>query len=230
MDGDDRVGAHTEQLPRGFVATTERERILLAVAEVVSVTGYEPATLEDIASQAGTTVETVSGYFPDKQSAFLAAYEEAVWQGIDRIMSAIAVPEGFAARIWAAAEAFIGFVVAEPAFASMCIVDVLAVGAAGIERRNMTLNGMAALIQRIADESLPEDAPRPPDLYLPIVLAGINDILREYLANGRIAQLPGAIPAMHYALVVPYVGPATALEECERRQRSMRERRQRSVR
>jgi AcrR family transcriptional regulator len=222
MDREETGGARTEQLPRGFVASNERERILMAVTEVVSVAGYDSSTLEDIASHAGTTVETVAGYFPDKQSAFLAAYEEAVWQGIDRIMNAIAVPEGFAARIWAGFEAFVGFVVAEPAVASMCIVDVFAAGAAGIERRNMTLKGMAALIQRIADESLPDDAPRPPELYLRVVLGGISDIFREYLADGKIAQLPDAIPAMHYALVVPYVGPATALEEYGRRQRSVR--------
>jgi AcrR family transcriptional regulator len=222
MHAEDTGGAPAEQLPRGFVATSERDQILLAVAEVVSVTGYEAATLEDIASHADITVETVLGYFPDKQGAFLAAYEEAVWQGIDRIMSAIATPEGFSTRIWAAAEAFIGFVAAEPAFASMCIVDVFAAGTAGLERRNTTLKGMAALIQRIADESLPAGAPRPPDVYLEIVLCGINDIFREYLAEGRIAQLPDAVPAMHYALVVPYVGPATALEEYERRQRAVR--------
>jgi AcrR family transcriptional regulator len=222
MDGEETRGARTEQLPRGFVASNERERILLAVTEVVSIAGYDAATLEDIASHAGTTIEVVTRYFPDKQSAFLAAYEEAVWQGIDRIMNATAGPEGFSARILAAFEAFVGFVVAEPAVASMCIVDVFAAGAAGIERRNMTLKGMAALIRRIADESLPPDAPRPPELYLRIVLGGISDIFREYLADGKIAQLPDAIPAMHYALVVPYVGPATALEEYERRQRSVR--------
>jgi AcrR family transcriptional regulator len=222
MHGEETGGARTEQLPRGFVASNERERILMAVTEVVSMAGYDAATLEDIASRAGTTIETVAGYFPDKQSAFLAAYEEAVWQGIDRIMNAIAIPEGFVTRIWAAFEAFVGFVVAEPAVASMCIVDVFAAGAAGIERRNMTLKGMAALVQRIADESLPDGTPRPPELYLRVVLGGISDIFREYLAGGKIAQLPDAIPAMHYALVVPYVGPATALEEYERRQRSVR--------
>ena len=219
---DDSSGRPAGGLPRAFVPANEHEQILVAVAEVVSVVGYDAMTLEDVAAHIGIDAETVRGHFPDNESAFLAAYEAAVWQGVDRILKAIAEPRGFSARIWAASEAFIEFNVSEPAFASMCIVDVLAVGQAGIERRNTTLRGFAAVIEQIADESLPADRPRPPELYLSIVLGGITEIFRGHLAEGRIAQLPEALPSMHYTLVVPYIGHQAALEEYERRERSAR--------
>ena len=114
------------------------------------------------------------------------------------------------------------FIVAEPAFASMCIVDVMAVGAAGIERRSMSLRGMAALVEQIADESLPADRPRPPELYLQIVLGGCHEIFREYLAGGRIAELTDVLPSLHYTLVVPFIGHQEALEEYARREREAR--------
>ena len=196
--------------------------MLAAVADVVSIVGYEAMTLDDVAAHVGVGAETVRGYFDDKEDAFLVAYEAAVWQGIDRVLHAIRTTEDFSDRIWAAWKAFIDFIVSEPAFASMCIVDVLAVGSAGIERRNATLRGMAALIEQIADESLPPDRPRPPELYLSIALGGITEIVRGHLADGRIAQLPEALPSMHYTLLVPYIGNHAALEEYERRERSIR--------
>ena len=99
----------------------------------------------------------------------------------------------------------------------MCIVDVLAVGPPGIERRNMTLRGMAVLLEQIAEDCLPPDRARPPELYPTIVLGGIAEVVRDHLADGRIAELPAALPAMHYALVVPYLGHGPALEEYMRR-------------
>ena len=183
--------------------------------------GYERMTLEDVATRVGVEIEAVSGYFSDKESAFLAAYEAAVWQGLELLLAAIAERQSFADRIWAGWLAFTDFIVAEPAFASMCIVDVRRWDG-GIERRNMTLRGMAALIEQIADESLPAGRPRPPELYLSIALGGITEVVRGYLADGRIARLPEALPSMHYTLVVPYLGHQAALEEYERRERSVR--------
>jgi AcrR family transcriptional regulator len=219
---DDSPARPAGQLPRGFVPTNQREEILLAVAEVVSVLGYDAMTLEDVARHAGVEPDVVHGFYTDKEDAFLSAYGAAVWQGLEHLLEAIAGPEGFSDRIWAAWKAFIEFIVAEPAFASMCIVDVLAAGAPGIERRNMTLRGMAALVEQIADESLPADRPRPPELYLQIVLGGFTEIFREYLAGGRIAELPNVLPSLHYTLVVPFIGHQEALEEYERREREAR--------
>jgi AcrR family transcriptional regulator len=219
---DESPGPSSEGLPRSFVPADERELILSAVADVVSIAGYRGLALDDLASRVGVPTETVRGYFEHEQSAFLAAYDAAVWQGMDKVLAAIAAADGFVDRIWAGWEAFVGFIVSEPAFAAMCIVEVLEAGPAGIERRNMTLRGLAALIEHIADDSLPPDRPHPPALYMDIVLGGITEIVRTYLADGRIAQLPEALPQMNYSLLLPYVGHDAALAECERRERARR--------
>jgi AcrR family transcriptional regulator len=210
-------GASGGGIPRAFVPSDEREQVLAAVADVVSVVGYGAMTLEDVADRVGVDPASVRAHFPDEEAAFLAAYDAAVWQGLDRVLAGVRNAAGFADKVWAGWGAFIEFIVSEPAFASMCIVDVLAVGRVGIERRNATLRGMAALIEQIADECLEPDRPRPADLYLPIVLGGITEVVREHLAEGRIAELPHALPSMHYALLVPYVGHPVAREEYERR-------------
>jgi AcrR family transcriptional regulator len=210
-----------EEGPRGFVISGERERILSALAAVVSQTGYEAMTLLDVAIHAGVELEQVERYCPDKETGFLAAYEIAVWQGIERVLAAIATADAFGDRIWAGWGALIDFIVAEPAFASMCIVDVLDVGPVGIERRNTTWRGFAAVIDQIAEESLPADRPRPPELYVAVVLGGITEIFRAHLAEGRLRDLRRALPALHYAIVVPYLGHAAARAEYERRERQV---------
>ncbi len=151
-----------EENPRGFVVSGERERILAAMAAVVSQAGYGAMTLLDVAIEAEVELEKVLRYCPDKETGFLAAYDAAVWQGIERVLAAVGTGEGFSDRIWAGWRALIDFIVAEPAFGSMCIVDVLEVGPAGIERRNTTWRGFAAVIDQIAEESLPAEPPRPP--------------------------------------------------------------------
>ena len=151
-----------EENPRGFVVSGERERILAAMAAVVSQAGDGAMTLLDVAIEAEVKLEKVLRYCPDKETGFLAAYDAAVWQGIERVLAAVGTGEGFSDRIWAGWRALIDFIVAEPAFGSMCIVDVLEVGPAGIERRNTTWRGFAAVIDQIAEESLPAEPPRPP--------------------------------------------------------------------
>jgi AcrR family transcriptional regulator len=222
MERSTSSGSPAESSPRGFVATNEREQIIVAVAKVVSVAGYGAMTLEDVAVHADVPLETVQRHFADEESAYVAAYETAVWQGIERVLEAHGTTEGFSARLWAGWLAFVDFIVAEPAFASMCIVDSLAAGDAGLERRGMALRGLEALVQQVADESLPADHPRPPELYLRIAVGGFAELFREHLASGRVAELRDALPGMHYTLILPYLGHDAALEEFEERSRALR--------
>lgn len=59
-------------------ATTERERVLLAVAEARMETGYEELNSEEIAARAGIEAETFTAMFPKVEAAAQAALEEAL--------------------------------------------------------------------------------------------------------------------------------------------------------
>src|SRR3954470_22993998 len=73
------------QLPRGRhrltreeVQTSQRERMLLSMAEAASVKGYAKTTVADVIKRARVSRETFYEHFSDKEDCFLAAYDEAV--------------------------------------------------------------------------------------------------------------------------------------------------------
>src|SRR6188474_1369210 len=65
-------------VPRDFVAQNQRERMLLATAELVAERGYQKTTIELIAKTARVALVTFYDHFADKEECFLAAFDENV--------------------------------------------------------------------------------------------------------------------------------------------------------
>lgn len=163
-------------LPRSFVVSNQRERILNAVAEVASAKGFGGMTVEDIISEAGLSRRTFYEHFKNKDAAFLAAYDAVLEQVVARVVAAFQSGEGFVARIAGGLDAFLSFIASEPSFADPCIVEVLAAGPEAIERRNSALRAFARLVEEAA-EDLPGDQPRPPALAAETIVGGIYEVV-----------------------------------------------------
>ena len=58
---------------------------------------------------------------------------------VAEVLPAVEAADGFAARTAAGLGTFLDFLVSEPAFARMCIVEALAAGPEAIRRRNDTM-------------------------------------------------------------------------------------------
>ena len=65
-------------VPRDFVAQNQRERMLLATAELVAERGYQKTTIELIAKTARVALVTFYEQFSSKEECFLAAFDESV--------------------------------------------------------------------------------------------------------------------------------------------------------
>ena len=145
-------------LPREFVVGNQRQRILAAVAEAVSGVGYAAMTVEDIIKAAGVSRRTFYEHFRSKEEAFLVSYEDISAQLMDAVVAAFDRTDSFVTRVEDCMRAFLTLLAAEPAYANMCIVEVLVAGQTAIERRNAVIRQFTELIDRGADEVLP----RPP--------------------------------------------------------------------
>jgi AcrR family transcriptional regulator len=80
------------QLPSGrhglapqFVASNQRERIIVAVAEVCSTSGYAAMSVEDVVVASGVSRRTFYDNFQDKEDAFVAAYDEVASRLLARV-------------------------------------------------------------------------------------------------------------------------------------------------
>jgi AcrR family transcriptional regulator len=190
------------------VAQNQRERILAAVADVTSSASYAEMTVEDIIVTAGISRRTFYEHFKNKDDAFLAAYEEASTRLLAAVRAAYESRQGFAERMSAGIEAFLLLLAADPAFARMCIVEVMAAGPEAVARRNAAMGAFAGMIEENARERLAESPPS--DLTAETVVGGIYDVVYTRIQRGELRELPALAPDLIQTALVHYLGPEAA--------------------
>ncbi len=198
-------------LPRSFVVSNQRERILSAVAYVTSAASYAEMSVEDIIVTAGVSRRTFYEHFKNKEDVFLAAYDAVTAQLVERVVAAVEAADTFADQCSAGLRAFLEFAASEPAFARMCIVEVLAAGPEAIKRRNGTMQAFATLIHSKAEELL--EGKIPPPLTAETVVGGIYEVVYTRVLRGEIQGLPALLPDLAYSALLPYLGLEAAREE-----------------
>ena len=198
-------------LPRSFVVSNQRERILSAVAYVTSAASYAEMSVEDIIVTAGVSRRTFYEHFKNKEDVYLAAYDAVSAQLVGQVVAAVEAADTFADQCAAGLRAFLEFAASEPAFARMCIVEVLAAGPEAIKRRNATMQAFAALIHSKAEELL--EGKIPPPLTAETVVGGIYEVVYTRVLRGEIQELPRLLPDLIYSSLLPYLGVEAAREE-----------------
>ena len=183
----------------------QRERILAAVADVASAASYGEMSVEDIIVTAGVSRRTFYEHFKNKEDAFLAAYEEASGRLLATVRAGYESRDDFADRVRAGIEMFLTLLAADPAFARMCIVEVMAAGPEAVQRRNEAMQAFAMMIEENARELL--DEPPPSHLIAETVVGGIYDVIYTRIQRGEIRQLPDLAPDLAQSALMHYLGP-----------------------
>ncbi len=207
-------------LPRQFVASNQRERIVVAVAEVCSTAGYAAMSVEDIVVASGVSRRTFYDNFQGKEDVFVAAYDEVTSRLLLRVKTAYEANEGIVPRARESLRALLGFLAAEPAFADMCVVEALAAGPVVIERRNANLRTLSDLIDETAAAAMPNATP-PSPIIAQALVGGIFEVVYSRVLAGRHAELPGLLPGLVFTLLLPYAGHDVATQILKKERRRM---------
>jgi len=194
------------------VARNQRERILAAVAEVASTRGYGAMSVQDVVREAGVSRRTFYEQFKNKDHAFLAAYDEASGRLMTAIRAAIDAEETFEGKASAGFRAFLELLAASPAFAKMCIVEVLAAGPDAIARRARTMEEFTAFFEDAAERTLVRENP-PSPLIAETIVGGVYETVYRRIARGETAELPKLLPDLVESALLPYVGERKAAEQ-----------------
>src|SRR5687768_18574853 len=99
-----RLPRGTHGLDRDVVEASQRTRLLEAVGRAVAERGYAAATIDDVVRRAGVSKKTFYEHFADKQDCFLAAYEAASEELLERF----AEPQAWQETGWRPPRAGIG--------------------------------------------------------------------------------------------------------------------------
>lgn len=199
------------RLAREEVITSQRGRLLEAMAETVAAKGYLPTTVADVIGRAGVSRKTFYEQFRDKEDCFLAAYDAGVELLLGALRTRSAERQNLLERARSRTRAYLETLASEPAFARTFLIEVGAAGPAALARREAVHDRFAALLREQLDtarEQFPEIPEPPEEVYLAAV--GATDlIVSRLVARGRTAELPQLEDAVLHIQLSLLVGTAT---------------------
>ena len=115
-------------------------------------------------------------------------------------------PEPWPIRIRRGLEVLLHLLAAEPSFANLAIVEMLAAGPRARARSRRILDDFLRFFD---DAPVRADQPVPP-VVIEAVVAGVFGLLFNYVSTRRTAELPGILPEITYFVLVPFLGPRAA--------------------
>lgn len=187
---------------------TRREAIVDAMIRVVGRKGYLAVSVADVLTEAGVSRTTFYKHFSDKQECFLAAYDQAI--GTILVAAESACDGG---RIWRerardGLAAVVALLATEPALGRTAIVEIARAGVEARRRHWTDIERFAALLETDSRGKEPE---LPANTGL-MAISAVAGLIFDELREGRAKSLPGHLPELEFALLVPYLGPRVAAE------------------
>jgi AcrR family transcriptional regulator len=191
-----------------FASYSPEQRIIRGFAAAVAAKGYPATTIADIAAAASISQTTFYEHFDGKADALDAALDASGSQLLAAVMPAVRRTEDWRTGVRIGFEELCGFFAAEPAFASLRMVDVYGAGPDAIARRDATGREIVTGLVR-------PPLARGGELSAIVVEATVGAILGVFfdaIRAGKVAKLPRLSPVLTYFALAPLIGAAEAAE------------------
>jgi AcrR family transcriptional regulator len=207
-----------ERLPSGrgdltepLVAHSQRERILVAIAESCAEKGYGATTIADICEPAGVSRATFYELFKDKEDCFHAAMELSLADAMGRIVEVYSPDKPWATMVRDAAAVFLDLLASRPAFARMALVEAPSASERAFELYASGKRVMQTLLDRgradpVEERGIPSSAGR-------AALAAAESLVVGQILAGNAERLRELLPDVVYITTVPYLGQEEALRQ-----------------
>jgi len=193
---------------------SEREWILLGMAEACATSGYEKTSVADVCTAAGVEPASFEELFANTEECLTAAMEMAVADARRRLADAYFPAKPWAASVRDGAAALLGLLADRPALARMALVEVPAAGGRAAELyaagRRELLSFLEGGAGQAVEPGVPASAAR-------AALAGAEALVVGQILAGRTSSLGKRTPEVAYVLTVPYLGRGEALREAGRK-------------
>lgn len=207
-----------EQLPSGredlaepLVAHSQRERILVSMAESCAKKGYGATTIADVCEPAGVSRATFYELFKDKEDCFHAAMELSLADAMGRIVAVYSPDKPWATMVRDAAAAFLDLLASRPTFARMALVEAPSASERAFELYASGKRVLQSLLDRGRDD--PVEEPSIPSSAGRAALAAAESLVVGQILAGNAERLPELLPDVVYITTVPYLGQDEALRQ-----------------
>jgi AcrR family transcriptional regulator len=206
-------------IPSELVALNQRERILLAIAELVAERGYQKTTIELIAKTARVALVTFYEQFESKEECFLAAFDETV-DDAEEVLDELLDPEqAWPDQVAAGLEILLAMIAADPNRARIVVVEAQAAGVAALARYQAMLERVGARLRE--GRALNPRAKLLPDGLEVAIAGGLAWLIHQRLVADRADELKGLLPEMLQITLTPYIGEVEASRAADAAQERM---------
>ena len=205
---------------RGGVAEIQRARMIAALVEVAGERGVGGVTVGRIVGRSGVSRRTFYELFEDREDCFLAAFDQAVERGAQRVVPAFRAPGPWRERIRAGLAALLGYLDDEPGMGALCVVDALGAGPIALERRARVVRALIDAVHEGRKEA--RGATKPTRLTAEGVVGAVLSVLHARLSagdarhNGGSAPMASLLGPLMAMIVLPYLGQSAAARETAR--------------
>lgn len=195
----------TGLLPELPEPADSRERILVAMTELVAEKGYPATSIGDIARRASVSRSTFYANFADKQEAFVKTLERARGLALAAAAPVFGVAPDWPRSVAAGLHALVALLVRDPALARLGVVGAYEGGDTALESRDTAL----AILQGFLDagfEQYPAAPAVAPEAVAASVYALLSDHVRRHGSDGVYELAPLAV----FLALAPFMGSETA--------------------
>lgn len=192
------------ELPREFVASHKRQRMMDAIAELSAEKGYEATKIADIVRRAAVARKTLYDNFDGKEDLFLSAISAAIDEMRHAVETACESADGDDERgIVAGLEAALDYIAANPAAAQMFMVEAISATPSSARLHD---SGMHVFVELLRKRT-PSDSELPATLEESLI-GGVAWILQQQIRRGEAADVCELLPELSQFVLSPYQGVA----------------------
>jgi AcrR family transcriptional regulator len=203
--------SNNRALARERARTAQRLRLALAMIEAIAEKGYRATRVADVIARAGVSRKTFYEHFANKQECLLVTYDMVAEEGMRRVEQAYRGAEGWPGRVEAAIRTLFEASIENPGAVRLSLVEIVALGPAGIERRERSIDRYASFLREGLELAPGEGTVS--EMTLKAVIGGVNRVLYRRRLKGEDAELLGIVPDLVSWATSYYPTPAVMLAE-----------------
>jgi AcrR family transcriptional regulator len=199
------------KLPRREVLASQRERLLRAMAEVVSAEGYASATVPNVVAAARVSTNTFYELFDDKIDCFIAFCEQAGDELLAE-MAAFGDESDWLAGLDRGLGMYLHWWRDRAALTHAYLIELPSAGTRALEEKDRQQDRFTEILRYLARQAREDDPGLPPigDAALAAAFISPTEIIAREVREGRLERIPELKDDLRYLLVKLLADDATA--------------------
>ncbi|HET7121443.1 MAG TPA: TetR/AcrR family transcriptional regulator [Solirubrobacterales bacterium] len=200
------------ELPREFVASHKRRRMMEAIAQLTAEQGYEATKIADIVRRAGVARKTLYDNFDGKEDLFLSAIDGALEEMRLAVEAACEAAGSWEEGVVEGLGSLLDFVATRPAEAKMCMVEALSATPSSAARYDAGMRDFVTLLRNGVKRG--DDLPGTLEESL---VGGVSWILQQQIRRGEADKAAELLPELSQFVLSPYRGVGEMVETGRRK-------------